>query len=130
MRSARAIVLLSTAYALSGCGASTSDQVQAKLQQFAHAVAHRDPQTLCREVLDPALVQRLTAAGLSCDQAMRTFVDGVTDPTMSVSKVHVKGASASAVVLTGARGQQASLDAVQLSNTKDGWRLESLASPR
>jgi hypothetical protein len=130
MRPASAVALLGVAYALAGCGASTSDQVQAKLQQFAHAVSNRDVTTLCRQVLAPALVEHLTAAGLSCEQAMRTFVDSVADPTLSVSKVHVKGAAASAVVLTGARGQQASLESVQLARTKAGWRLESLASPR
>jgi hypothetical protein len=47
-----------------------------------------------------------------------------------VSKVHVKGASASAVVLARAKGQLSSLESVQLTNTKSGWRLSSLASPR
>jgi hypothetical protein len=46
-----------------------------------------------------------------------------------VSKVHIKGSSASAVVLARAKGQQASLESVQLTNTKNGWRLTSLASP-
>jgi hypothetical protein len=129
MRPVRAIALLGAAYALAGCGASAGDEVQAKLQQFAHAVAGRDATTLCRQVLAPGLVAHLTAAGLSCDQAMETFFESVTDPTMSVSKVHVTGASASAVVLTGARGQPAALEPVQLSDTTHGWRLTSLASP-
>jgi hypothetical protein len=130
MRPAHALAFLGAAYALSGCGASASDQVQAKLQQFAHAVANRDAPTLCRQILAPSLVDRLTAAGLTCDQAMRTFVGSVSDPTISISKVHVHGSRASAVVLSGARGQQPSLESVQLLNTKRGWRLTSLASPR
>jgi hypothetical protein len=130
MRHARAVALLGVAYALVGCGASASQQVQAKLQQFAHAVAAREPATLCRQVLAPALVSRLTAAGLRCEPAMKTFVDGVSDPTMAISKVTVKGSAATAVVLTGARGQQASLSAVHLTHTRNGWRLTSLASPR
>jgi hypothetical protein len=130
MRPARVIVILGAAYAVAGCGASASDQVQAKLQQFAHAVAARDPGTLCREILAPALVAHLTAAGLSCEGAMRTFVDSVTDPTLSVSKVTVNGSKASAVVVTGARGQPSSRESVQLADNKGGWRLTSLASPR
>jgi ketosteroid isomerase-like protein len=114
---------------LSGCGATASDQIQAKLQQFAHAVAARDTGTLCSQVLAPDLVGHLNAAGLSCRQAMATFVNSVTDPSLSVSKVHVKGSSASAVVLARAKGQQASVESVQLTNTKPGWRLTSLASP-
>lgn len=130
MRPARALALLGAAYALTGCGASAGDEVQAKLQQFAHAVANRDAPTLCRQVLSPVLVGRLVAAGLTCNQAMKTFFDSVTDPTMSVSKVHVNGAAASAMVLTGADGQPAALESVQLADTRNGWRLTSLAAPR
>jgi hypothetical protein len=130
MRPARAIALLGAAYALAGCGASAGQQVQAKLAQFAHAVATRDAVTLCRQVLAPALVDRLSAAGLGCEPAMRTFMQSVQDPTLSASRVRVKGVSASAVVLTGARGQPASLESVYLVQTKRGWRLTSLALPR
>ena len=130
MKPGHALALLGAAYALAGCGASASDQVQAKLQQFAHAVAQRDTGTLCSDVLAPDLVGHLNAAGLSCRQAMSTFVNSVSDPSLSVSKVKVKGSSASAVVLARAKGQQASIESVQLTNTKKGWRLTSLASPR
>ncbi len=130
MRLARGIALLGVAYALSGCGASPSDEVQAKLQQFAHAVAARRPAVLCRQILAPSLVAHFAAAGLSCEQTLTTFVDSVQDPTLSISRVTVKGKQASAVVLTAARGQHASLESVQLTNTRAGWRLTSLASPR
>ena len=130
MKPGPALALLGVAYALTGCGASASDQVQAKLQQFAHAVAQRDTGTLCSQVLAPDLVGHLAAAGLSCEQAMRTFVQSVADPQLSVSKVQVKGGSASAMVLARAKGQPSSLEAVKLTNTKNGWRLASLASPR
>ncbi len=130
MRPGYALALLGAAYALTGCGASASDQVQAKLEQFAHAVAVRDTGTLCQQVLAPDLVGHLNAAGLSCDQAMKLFVQSVSKPSLSVTKVHVKGASASAVVLARAQGQPSSLESVLLTNTKKGWRLASLASPR
>ena len=130
MRPGHALALLGVAYALTGCGASASDQVQAKLQQFAHAVAVRDTDTLCSQVLAPDLVGHLNAAGLSCHQAMKMFVQSVSDPTLSVAKVHVKGETASAQVLARAKGQPSSVESVQLTNTKNGWRLVSLASPR
>jgi hypothetical protein len=130
MRPGYALAVLGVAYALVGCGASASDQVQAKLEQFAHAVAARDTDTLCSQVLAPDLVGHLNAAGLSCEQAMKTFVQSVSNPSLSVSKVHVKGSSASAVVLARAKGQASSLESVQLTNTTKGWRLASLASPR
>jgi hypothetical protein len=130
MRLARGIVLLGSAYALVGCGASANQQVEAKVQQFAHATAGRNTTTLCQEILAPALVNHLTAAGISCQQAMRLFVDSVKNPTLSISKVTVSGSTASAVVLAQAAGQRSTLETIQLIKTQHGWRLASLASPR
>jgi hypothetical protein len=129
MRAARAIVLLGAAYVLVGCGASAKDQVQAKVEQFAHATASRDYATLCNQVLAPNLVQHLTDAGVSCQQAMKVFVQSVQNPSLSVSKVKVNGKTASAIVLASATGQKASVESIELIETKHGWRLESLASP-
>jgi ketosteroid isomerase-like protein len=130
MRYARGLVLLGAAAALAGCGASSQQQVQAKLQQFAHAVAGHDAHTLCHQVLAPALVQRFNDAGLQCEQAMQTYFESVSDPTLSISKVRVHGNAASAIVLAGAQGQQSALETVQLVQTANGWRLASLATPR
>jgi hypothetical protein len=128
MRLYRGLLLLCSAYALSGCGVSERAQVQAKVQQFAHATASRDGRTLCRQVLAPTLVSRLTAAGLTCDQAMKIFVDSVSNPSITVSKITVHGSKASAVVLAGATGQTAALETIELIQTQNGWRLASLAS--
>ncbi len=130
MRHARGLALLGAACALAGCGAGAGQQVQAKLQQFAHAVAAHDAGALCREVLAPGLVQRFTDAGLNCEQAMQTYFQSVTDPTLSISKVTIHGSSAAADVLAGARGQPSVVEAVQLVQTRSGWRLSSLATPR
>jgi hypothetical protein len=130
MRLARVVVLLCSAYALAGCGASAHQQVEAKVQEFAHATANRDYAALCDDVLAPSLVAHLTAAGLSCKQAMRIFVASVQNPMISVAKVTVRGSTASAVVLATATGQPAAFESIQLIDTKHGWRLASLASPR
>ena len=129
MRLARGIVLLGAAYALTGCGSSPRQQVEAKLQQFAHATASHDYAALCNDVLAPRLVAHLTAAGISCRQAMRIFASSVQNPTISISKVTVRGSTATAVVLAAATGQTAAIESVQLINTPHGWRLVSLASP-
>ncbi len=123
-------MVLGSAWALGGCGASPREEVQAKVQQFAHATAAKDYATLCSQVLAPQLVTRLTDAGLSCPQAMKIFVSSVQNPTLSVSRVTVKGATASAVVLAGATGQPAALESIELTLTRRGWRLASLASPQ
>jgi hypothetical protein len=61
---------------------------------------------------------------------MQTYFASVNDPSLSISKVSIHGATASAVVLASARGQQSAIDSVRLIQTKDGWRLASLATPR
>ena len=130
MRRSRGVALLCSAYVLAGCGASARDEVQAKVQQFAHATASKDYATLCGQVLAPALVSRLTAVGITCDQAMKIFVNSVSNPTISVSRITVSGSHASAVVLAGATGQPAALERIELIDTQNGWRLASLASPK
>lgn len=131
MGTARAIVTLALVLGVAGCGSvSQADQVRAKVRQFATATDTRDTRVLCDDVLAPTLVSRLSAAGLNCRQAMKVFVSSVSHPTLSVSKVTVKRATASAVVLAGASGQTAALESVQLVRTARGWRLASLAAPR
>jgi hypothetical protein len=130
MRPGRVIALLCSAYVLAGCGATAHQQVEAKVQEFARATENRNYAALCDDVLAPALVAHLTAAGLSCEQAMRIFVSSVQNPSISVSKVTVHGSSASAVVLASATGQPAAIESIELIDTEHGWRLASLASPR
>lgn len=130
MRPAHLILPLVGACALAGCGASPRQEVEAKVQQFAKATAARDYAALCSQVLAPSLVSHLTAAGLTCQQAMRIFVSSVQNPTISVSRVTVNGLTASAVVIARANGQPPSREQIDLVHTGHGWRLASLASPR
>jgi hypothetical protein len=116
-----------TGLAAAGCGVDQAQLVEAKLQQYAHAVAGRDAPMLCAQVLAPQLIAVLQQqTGLSCRQAMTTYVDSVTDPTLSVSKVTVSGQHAAAVVLAGARGQTAALGTIHLTHGSGGWRIASL----
>ena len=89
MRVGCAFALVGCALALAGCGTSPRQQVEAKVQQFAHATASKDYAALCDDVLAPALVAHLKAAGLSCRQAMKIFVSSVQNPTIRISRVSV-----------------------------------------
>jgi hypothetical protein len=129
MRPGAATLLVFAACALSGCGSSAKDQVRSKVEQFAGATAHKDYATICNQVLAPALVKRLTSYGIGCEQAMRLALGDVRRPTLSIGQITVKGKTASVITLTVAQGQQASLDALQLIETSDGWRISSLHSP-
>jgi hypothetical protein len=115
--------------AVAGCGTSESDQVQAKVQQFAQAVATHDSQTLCDQIWAPALLAHFTAVGLSCERAMQTFFASVRDPTLAVGRVEISGNKAEAITLSGARHQVGALDAIDLVDTSNGWRVSGLGSP-
>lgn len=123
-------MLLGAACALAGCGVTQRDEVHAKVEQFAHATASRDYQALCQQVLAPSLVQRLADAGVTCQQAMKVFLQSVQNPTLSIARITIKGKTAAALVLSSATGQQAALASVALIDTPHGWRLTSLVSPR
>jgi len=122
--SAVALALL----ALGGCGASEQDQVRAKMSQFVTATASRDYKALCGQVLAPALLARLAAANVPCEQAMRIALSSVRSPVLSIARITVTGDSATAITLSGARGQQGSIDSIGFVKTSHGWRVASLGS--
>jgi hypothetical protein len=123
------VVLVVAVVVVVTSGPSASDQVEAKVQELADAIGNRDYATICRDVLAPSLVAHLSSHGIDCTRALRVGLGRVRNPIVSVGKVVVKGRRASAVTLTVATGQQASLNAVLLVDTKRGWRITSLASP-
>ncbi len=120
---------LAAACLLAGCGMSDHDQVRAKVQQFLHATQSKDYKTLCTEVLGPSLLEHLASSGVPCESAMRIGLAGVKSPTLSIGRITVAGQRATAIALTGAAGQRASLDAIELIRTSQGWRVESLGVP-
>jgi hypothetical protein len=129
MRVGAGILICCSACALTGCGTSASDQVKAKISQFVKAADAKDYATLCTEVLAPSLVERLSSTGVSCREAMQIAFQGVANPTLSVGQVTIAGSKASAITLSTARNQQASVDTIELVKSNHGWRVSSLASP-
>jgi ketosteroid isomerase-like protein len=126
MRALRATLLaLFAAGLLSGCGTSDSDQVRAKVEQFAKAVRAHDAKTLCQQVLAPSLTSRLVGEGLTCERGIQIFFASVQSPTLSVGRVSLNGNSASALVLAGARCQRLALAQLYLVKTSSGWRISS-----
>jgi ketosteroid isomerase-like protein len=129
MRPVRAIAILIAALIPVACGTSDQDQVKAKIQQFAGAAGRRDYRTICRQVLAPALVAHLSSNQIDCEQAMQIAFGQVSDPTISVGRVTVKGQTATAITLSMARGQQSSIDTIKLVQTDSGWRISALGAP-
>jgi hypothetical protein len=133
VRASKTIAALAAGSALAaviaGCGSTDRDDVHAKVKQFLQATSSKDYKTLCAQVLAPTLIERVVAGGLACEQAMQIALGPVQNPTLSIGRITVKGPTASAITLTGASGQQSSLDAIQLVKTSQGWRVASLGSP-
>lgn len=115
---------------LAGCGTSDRQQVHAKVEQFAVAVAHKDAKTICDQVFAPSLISHFTAAGLTCERGLGIFFSGLQNPTLALGPITVHGTRASAVTLSSASGQSSAVRAINLVKTADGWRIVSLgASP-
>jgi hypothetical protein len=123
------MAMTAAALVLAGCGSSAADQVRAEVQQLARATAARAYGTICQRILAPSLVAHLASIGAPCPSALRVALSDVHNPVVSVGKVIIRGSRAWAITLSSARGQRAELVAIQLSKTRRGWRITSLASP-
>lgn len=130
MRALRtAAALAAAALALPGCGTSDRQQIQAKVDQFVHAIAAHDYHTICTQVLGPQLLARLAAGGISCEQAMGIALGQVRAPILSVGRITVTGSTAQAITLSGAAGQRGAFETLNLVKTSNGWRISSLSTP-
>jgi ketosteroid isomerase-like protein len=123
------VATVAVAVAVTGCGSSEHQQVQAKVQQFVTAVRAKDYATLCDSVLAPVLLLDLKEFGVPCPQAMRISFGRVRSPSLAIGNITVSGDHASVVTLSGAKGQDAALASIELVRTADGWRVNSLGSP-
>jgi hypothetical protein len=114
-----------------GCGRSDEDQVRQTLQRFAQAVAAKDSERLCRDLLAKELLNRLAQAGVPCDVALSRGLAGAQQPTLRVLKVDVRSDRlAYAVVRTSAANQQPSTDTFRVVKEGGRWRVGSLAGPQ
>jgi hypothetical protein len=140
MRVPAAMAALVSACALAACGTrqtattatrsqSPADQVKAKVLQLGQAASDHDYTTICEQVLAPQLITKLASTGITCRQAMQLAWGHVVDPAIAVGKVVIRGATAQAITLTTAKGEEASVDAIDLVRTPYGWRVTSLSAP-
>ncbi|HWF56046.1 MAG TPA: hypothetical protein VG223_15525 [Solirubrobacteraceae bacterium] len=128
---ARSGVLLAVVCAavVAGCGTSDRSLVQSKVEQLQSATAHHAFRTLCTQVLAPSLLAHLTDYGIPCEKAMQLGLGHVTQPALAIGRIEVHGDTASVDTITTAKGQEASLDAIELVKTSAGWRVSSLGTP-
>jgi hypothetical protein len=122
------VALVAAAATLCSCGGGPTDedQVRAAVQAFARATADKDYQRLCDELLAPKLIAQVRAAGLPCEVALQQGLGDVREPRLTLGRVTVTGASATADVRTTAAGEAPSRDTLKLTRVAGKWRIASL----
>jgi hypothetical protein len=125
-------LFLSGALTLAACGGastpkrSNADRVRDTLTAFAQASAKHDYRRVCADLLAKPVIDSVRRAGLSCESAMKTALEGVESPKLEVRQVTIKGNRASAKVHTTAANQQASDDTVALVREGANWKIGAL----
>ena len=127
-----AAVLVCGALALAACGGasprrSDADRVRDTLSAFGQASARHDYRLVCARLLAKPVIDSVRRAGLSCESAMKTALQGVEAPKLEVRQVTIKGNRASAKVHTSAANQQASDDTVALVKEGGAWKIGALS---
>ena len=127
-----ATLLACGALALAACGGgspkrSEADRVRDTLSAFGQASARHDYRRVCAELLAKPVIDSVRRAGLSCESAMKTALEGVQSPKLEVRQVTIKGDRASAKVHTTAANQPASDDTVALVKEGGDWKIGALS---
>ena len=81
---------------------------------------------MCAELLAKPVIDSVRRAGLSCESAMKSALQGVQSPKLEVGEVTIKGNRASAEVHTTAANQPASDDTVALVREGGDWKIGAL----
>jgi hypothetical protein len=126
-----AALLLCGALTLAACGGaspkrSDADRVRDTLSAFGQASAEHDYRRVCADLLAKPVIDAVRGAGLSCESAMKTALQGVQSPKLEVGQVTIKGNRASAKVHTPAANQPASDDTVALVREGADWKIGAL----
>lgn len=110
-------------------GPNENEAVSETLESYAAATRDKDYQTICDDLYAKDLVERVRAAGLPCEVALRTGLEDRQNPRLRVLGVEVNGDQALARVRSTAGGEVPSTDLVRLVKEDGDWRVASLSEP-
>jgi hypothetical protein len=117
--------------ALAACGQEKpTQQVHDTVDSFGKAVADKDYQKLCDDLLAKNLIDALEEQGVPCELALKTGFADVKDPKIAVKTVAVNGDKALVSVHSTADNQKPSDDTIALVKEKGSWKVSSLAQPQ
>jgi hypothetical protein len=135
-RLAPAAAALSAAAALAavalaaGCGESDEDRVREAVRSYGDAVAKKDYQRICDELIARELVQNLEEIGLPCEVALRRGLGSVRRPKLEIRKVQVVKDRALVSVHSTAANQKPSDDMLEVRRQDGEWRVSGLGKPQ
>jgi hypothetical protein len=125
------IALLVAVLTLVACGKEKpTQQVHDAVDRFGKAVADKDYQELCDNLLAANLINALEDQGVPCELALKTGFASVKDPKIAVKTVAVNGDKALVSVHSTAANEKPSDDTIALVKEKGKWRISSLAQPQ
>ncbi len=97
--------------------------VREALAGYGNASGAKDYQTLCDDLLAKSYVRRTASSGLPCEVALRTALEDVRNPTLTVLSVNVDGDRATARVRGSAAGQVPGEADYMLVREDDKWKI-------
>ena len=120
--------LLAATALLTACGADDEADVRATVERYAKAVAAKDYQTLCDEILADELIENLRRVQAPCETALQRGFREVDRPTITVRSVKLDGDTATALARSDAANQEPSEDTIRLVKEDGDWKIVALSS--
>ncbi|MDQ4041126.1 MAG: hypothetical protein M3141_05190, partial [Actinomycetota bacterium] len=113
---------LAAAVLVAGCGDSDEERVREAVRSYGDAVAKKDYQRICDELIARELVQNLAEIGLPCEVALRRGLGAVRNPKLDIRRVQVVEDRALVSVHSTAANQKPSDDMLEVRKQDGVWR--------
>jgi hypothetical protein len=128
---AAALAMLAAVAACGDGGATTpgllaADRVRTTVGELERALAERDYERICEEILSPE--GRRRAGGEECARRLARSTAGVDDPTLEVVSIELGPGEATARVRAYSEGERPAIDIVRLTLENGDYRIESLSA--
>jgi ketosteroid isomerase-like protein len=120
--------LLAAAALIAACGGDDEADVREALDRYGKAVAAKDYQTICDELLADDLKANLRRVQAPCETALQRGFREVERPTITIRSVKIDGDTASAVARSDAANQEPSEDTIRLVKEDGEWKVVALSS--
>ena len=117
-----AIIVVFAALQLRG-GRDDQKLVRDALERYATASRAKDYQTLCDDLLASSYVKQTASSGLPCEVALRTALENVRNPTLTIGTIDVNGDRAAAKVTGSAAGQVPGTAVYTLIREDGMWKI-------